>query len=103
MNTILIVLVICLLSAVMVIIVLLARKGPSRQSSDHTIRLGPYHNLTLLSDKGGMAKIYKAYNTEAKRDCVLKVLRSDLLGDADAVKKFRQEGEILQKTKSGFA
>jgi len=99
MNTILIVLALCLLGAFVVIIVLLTRKGPSRQSIGPTTHLGPYHNLTLLSDKGGMAKIYKAYNTEAKRDCVLKVLRSDLLGDADAVKKFRREGEILQKTK----
>jgi serine/threonine protein kinase len=102
MNTILIVLALCLLGAIVVIIVLLARKGPSRQSSGPPTHLGPYHNLTLLSDKGGMAKIYKAYNIEAKRDCVLKVLRSDLLGDADAVKKFRREGEILQKIKQAL-
>lgn len=62
-------------------------------------QLGPYRNLSLLSDKGGMAKVYRAFNSEAGRECVLKVLRSEMLGDADTVKKFQREAEILQSIK----
>lgn len=64
-----------------------------------TTHLGPFVNLSLLSDKGGMAKIYRATNSETNRDCVLKVLRSEMLGNPEVVKKFRREADILQAVK----
>lgn len=64
-----------------------------------TTHLGPFVNLSLLSDKGGMAKIHRATNSETKRDCVLKVLRSEMLGNSEVVKKFRREADILQSIK----
>jgi len=64
-----------------------------------TTHLGPFVNLSLLSDKGGMAKIHRATNSETKRDCVLKVLRSEMLGNPEVVKKFRREADILQSIK----
>lgn len=64
-----------------------------------TTHLGPFVNLHLLSDKGGMAKIHRATNSETKRDCVLKVLRSEMLGSPEVVKKFRREADILQSIK----
>ena len=62
----------------------------------------PYRNLTLLSEKGGMAKIYRAYNSEADRQCVLKVMRPELLGDQEAGRKFEREVEILRGIKSKY-
>lgn len=64
-----------------------------------TTHLGPFVNLSLLSDKGGMAKIHRATNSETKRECVLKVLRSEMLGNPEVVKKFRREADILQSIK----
>lgn len=60
-------------------------------------KLGPYRNLNLLSDKGGMALVYTATNEDTKSKSVLKILRSDFLGDSDVIKKFEREGEILKK------
>jgi serine/threonine protein kinase len=88
--------------ATLLFVLISGRKRREAGTAASPTRLGPYRNLSLLSEKGGMAKIYKAYNGEANRECVLKVLRSDLLGDADAVKKFGREGELLSKINKRF-
>lgn len=75
------------------------RRGPRTRVLRDTTHLGPFANLSLLSDKGGMAKIYRAVNSETRRDCVLKVLRSEMLGNLEVVKKFRREADILQSIK----
>ncbi|MBM3319644.1 MAG: SUMF1/EgtB/PvdO family nonheme iron enzyme [Candidatus Eisenbacteria bacterium] len=72
-------------------------RGASSTSGGMT--LGPYRRLVLLSDKGGMARIYSGHNSASNRPCVLKVLRQELLGDADVVRKFRREAEILEQLK----
>ncbi|MBD3267791.1 protein kinase, partial [bacterium] len=88
-----------ILFALLFIIYLLAKKEAVPSQSGTLAQLGPYRNLSLLSDKGGMAKVYHAYHAEMGRECVLKVLRSDLLGDADTVKKFHREAELLKSIK----
>jgi len=99
MNAIILAVGICILISIVVLIIILIWRGPRESSTGAVSQLGPYRNLVLLSDKGGMARVYKAYNSISDRDCVLKVLRQDQLGDADAVKKFIREAEILLKIK----
>jgi len=99
MNPIILTLGFSILVSLIVIIIILIKRGPRESSTGAVNQLGPYRNLVLLSDKGGMARVYKAYNSISDRVCVLKVLRSDQLGDKDAVKKFNREAEILLKIK----
>ncbi len=89
-------------AAMAVLVTLLYLKSKANPTATSLTQLGPYRNLTLLSEKGGMAKVYKAYNSEANRECVLKVLRAELLGDSDVVRKFLREGETLQQIKHQY-
>ncbi len=88
-----------LLTVLVTLLIVLMRKGNAGGPGISLTQLGPYRRMTLLSEKGGMAKVYKAYNSEAGRECVLKVLRPEQLGDPEIVKRFRREGEILQTIK----
>ena len=83
------------------IVALLSLHFRKQQPSDTKSGMvfGPYERLTLLSGKGGMAKIYRAYNRETARDCVLKVLRQELLGNQEVIRKFRHEFEIMEQLK----
>lgn len=58
-----------------------------------------YSNLVKYSEEGGMAVIYKAFNKETKRWCILKVLRQKQIHDRDAVESLYQEADILAKIK----
>lgn len=46
---------------------------------------------------GGMGAIYKAENRFTKRQCAIKVMRPDLLGDAEKLLRFRLEAEAASK------
>ncbi len=85
------------ISLVIIIYLLIKNRGFSAQTTGFT--LGPYRNLIILSEKGGMAKIYKAQNSQTGEECIIKVLRQELAGDEEVVKKFIREGEILKKIK----
>ncbi len=90
---------IVILLMVLIFVVFIRKpKGGSPYTAQVT-QLGPYRNLQLISDKGGMARIFKAFDTVENQDVVLKILRSDCLGQEDIVNKFRQEAEILTKIK----
>lgn len=69
-----------------------------RKKNTDTIN-NKYSNLVKYSEEGGMAVIYKAFNKEAKRWCILKVLRQKQIHDRDAVESLFQEADILSKIK----
>lgn len=90
---------ILILAAVLALLLLLYYlfvHGKKAKGSTGGMELGVYANLQLLSDKGAFARIYRAFNREMGRECVLKVLRSTHLGDGDAVRRFNQEAEVLE-------
>jgi serine/threonine protein kinase len=58
-----------------------------------------YHILEQLGE-GGMATVYKAYDTRLERDVAIKVIRSDLFGSAvmeRMLKRFNREAKSLAK------
>jgi eukaryotic-like serine/threonine-protein kinase len=61
--------------------------------------LGRYHILEDLGE-GGMAKVYKAYDTRLETDVAVKVIRIENLpqsGMEQALKRFEREAKALAK------
>ena len=61
--------------------------------------IGRYHILEQLGE-GGMATVYKAYDTRLERNVAFKVLRTDLFGQAildQVLKRFEREAKSLAK------
>ena len=57
-------------------------------------RLGPYEVTTQIG-VGGMGEVYRATDTNLKRDVAIKVLPASVAGDADRLARFQREAEIL--------
>ena len=57
-------------------------------------RLGPYE-VTALFGEGGMGQVYRATDTNLKRQVAIKVLPALLAGDADRLARFQREAEVL--------
>jgi len=57
-------------------------------------KLGPYEILALLG-LGGMGEVYRARDTNLKRDVALKVLPNAFAGDAERMARFQREAEVL--------
>lgn len=56
--------------------------------------LGKYRVLEPLG-RGGMARVYRAYHPQLDRYVAIKVLRSDLVEDADFLARFRREARAV--------
>jgi serine/threonine protein kinase len=56
--------------------------------------LGKYRILEPLG-RGGMAQVYKAYHPQLDRYVAIKVLRSDLVEDAEFLARFRREARAV--------
>ena len=59
--------------------------------------IGRYHIVEQLG-QGGMATVYKAYDTHLERDVAIKVIRMDTFGSAVAgqmLKRFEREAKSL--------
>jgi hypothetical protein len=56
--------------------------------------VGAYRILSLLG-RGGTAEVYKAFHAATKREVALKLLLQEVSHDADWVRRFRQETELL--------
>jgi Tol biopolymer transport system component len=61
--------------------------------SDGT-RFGPYE-VTGQIGAGGMGEVYRATDTNLKRDVAIKVLPTAFAADADRLARFRREAEVL--------
>jgi Tol biopolymer transport system component len=57
-------------------------------------RFGPYE-VTARIGAGGMGEVYRATDTNLKRQVAIKVLPASLAGDADRIARFRREAELL--------
>src|SRR5262245_4891492 len=57
-------------------------------------RLGPYEILSALG-AGGMGEVYRATDTNLKRQVAIKVLPASVAGDADRLARFQREAEVL--------
>ena len=57
-------------------------------------RLGRYE-VTALLGEGGMGQVYRATDTNLKRQVAIKVLPALLAGDADRLARFQREAEVL--------
>jgi serine/threonine protein kinase/Tol biopolymer transport system component len=57
-------------------------------------RLGPYEVIALLG-VGGMGEVYRATDTNLKRQVAIKVLPAAVAGDPDRLARFQREAEVL--------
>jgi serine/threonine protein kinase len=57
-------------------------------------RLGPYEVTTLLG-VGGMGEVYRATDTNLKRQVAIKVLPASVAGDVERLARFQREAEVL--------
>lgn len=52
---------------------------------------GPRYRIEALLGQGGMGRVYKAYDKDLDRIVAIKVVRQGIMGEADALKRFKQE------------
>src|SRR5262245_34012649 len=57
-------------------------------------RLGPYEVVALLGS-GGMGEVYRATDSNLKREVAIKVLPSSVAADADRLARFQREAEVV--------
>jgi Tol biopolymer transport system component len=57
-------------------------------------RLGPY-SITAPLGSGGMGEVYRATDTNLKRDVAIKVLPESLAGDTERLARFQREAQVL--------
>src|SRR5262249_39774602 len=63
-------------------------------SVDVGTRLGSLEIISLLG-KGGMGEVYRARDAKLKRDVAVKILPDEFSRDADRVRRFQREAEVL--------
>ena len=57
-------------------------------------RIGPYE-VTVKIGEGGMGEVYRATDTNLKRQVAIKVLPASVAGDAERMARFQREAEVL--------
>jgi serine/threonine protein kinase/tetratricopeptide (TPR) repeat protein len=58
---------------------------------------GPRYRIEALLGQGGMGRVYKAYDKDLDRVVALKVVRQGMMGETDALKRFKQELVLASK------
>ncbi len=57
-------------------------------------KLGQYE-ITALLGEGGMARVYRAHQSNVKRDVAIKVIESRLAHNPDFIKRFEREAQMI--------
>src|SRR6188472_766462 len=57
-------------------------------------RIGVYEVISLLG-AGGMGEVYRAVDTDLKREVAIKVLPGSLANEPERLARFRREAEVL--------
>lgn len=58
---------------------------------------GSRYHIEALVGQGGMGRVYKAYDKELNRTVAIKVIRRGVMGEADALSRFKQELVLASK------
>jgi tetratricopeptide (TPR) repeat protein/TolB-like protein/predicted Ser/Thr protein kinase len=58
---------------------------------------GPRYRIEALLGQGGMGRVYKATDKELNRTVAIKVVRQGIVGEADALNRFKQELVLASK------
>jgi tetratricopeptide (TPR) repeat protein/tRNA A-37 threonylcarbamoyl transferase component Bud32 len=58
---------------------------------------GPRYRIESLLGQGGMGRVYKAYDKDIDRTVAVKVIRHGVMGESDALKRFKQELQLASK------
>jgi len=58
---------------------------------------GPRYRIEALLGQGGMGRVYKAYDKELSRTVAIKVVRPGMMGEEDALGRFKQELILASK------
>jgi eukaryotic-like serine/threonine-protein kinase len=58
---------------------------------------GPRYRIEALLGQGGMGRVYKAYDKELSRTVAIKVVRPGMMGEEDALGRFKQELVLASK------
>src|SRR6185436_5254258 len=69
-------------------------RNPTNMSLIAGTRLGPYE-ITGPLGAGGMGEVYRALDTNLKRQVAIKVLPADVADDPAQLARFQREAEIL--------
>ncbi len=75
----------------------LAAQEPGKQGRHTGRTLRDTYRLGNVIGTGGMGEVYRAVHLRTKRAVAVKLLHSQLLGDATLLKRFRREAEITGK------
>ncbi|MGI6151773.1 MAG: Stk1 family PASTA domain-containing Ser/Thr kinase [Christensenellales bacterium] len=59
-----------------------------------TVVAGRYRIMSMIGS-GGMANVYKAYDSVSRKNVALKVLKSEYAADAELVRRFRSEAQAV--------
>ena len=57
-------------------------------------RIGPYEVVSFI-DRGGMGEVYRARDTNLKRDVALKILTREIASSPERLSRFQREAEVL--------
>ena len=57
-------------------------------------QLGSYE-ITELLGKGGMGEVYRGHDAKLKRDVAIKILPEEFSREADRLRRFQREAEIV--------
>ncbi|MBC8170664.1 MAG: protein kinase, partial [Anaerolineae bacterium] len=59
-------------------------------------KLGPYEIREEVG-RGGMATVYRAYQSNVDRDVAIKVIHGNIAGDSQAVQRFQREARLIAR------